>query len=389
MNAVELLTSKYRAEYVSPVLVLNEDRIIENIEQFRRALPRVAINYAVKANPHIEVIKTLMKNGCSFEVASAQEIELLQLADKQLQQEMSLAPFNFKRVLYSNPVRTLDAIMAATAAGIDWFVADSIGEIEKVYKINPAANIFIRLIVPNKDSSFPLLGKFGCTFSDATRMIEYCKEKQISLVGVCFHVGSQCPNIENWLYGIRLAKKVFREFRRYGIIESFLDIGGGFPTQHAVPVPSIEEIGEKINNELDDLPESMRIVAEPGRYIVSDAGHLLCQVVSKSVREGISWLYLDTGIFHGMIEPSVGDFKLVYITDYNNLSLEEYIIAGPTCDSLDIVTRSQMLPNMLKSGDFIVQKNVGAYTTAYGTHFNGFPPPKVVFLPISGSPALS
>ena len=381
MNADQLLFSSYTKNYTHPILLVNKQQIIDNYNRFKQAFPRVEVNYAVKANPDVNILATLMQVGSSFEVASQHEIFLLKQADKLNQIQNNQPEFDFSRVVYSNPVRPQRYVETAISHGINWFVVDSTCEIDKVMEIDPKANLYLRLIVPNNNSTFPLTGKFGVDVERATALIEYCAEKLAYLRGVTFHVGSQCPNPQNWLDGIALARQVFKQMRKFGYIETFLDLGGGYPIEHSISVPTIFELAEQINVELDQFPEDVRIIAEPGRYMISSAANMLCQVISRSVRDGKPWFYFDTGVFHGMLEPSTSEeYKPKYITNYGYDDLVESAIAGPTCDSLDIVTRTQMLPRKLQSGDFVVQKSVGSYTSSYGTNFNGFPPPEVVFI---------
>lgn len=378
MRPQDLLSSSYLDGYDRPLLIVDENTIKANVIAFNAAMPEIDINYAVKANPDVNVIRTLMKSGTSFEVASLAEIRILEEADYENQRE-GLIPFDFNRVLYSNPVRPEEYVIGALKAGVNWFVVDNIAEIEKVERNDRTANFYIRIIVSNENSTFPLTGKFGVTFDEAEVLIRYCAERKLNLKGVTFHVGSQCPNINNWVNGIKDAKKVFALMKHYGITPSFLDLGGGYPIQHCDPIPTIEEIGIKINEEIADL-QDFRIVAEPGRYMIATAGHMISRVISINSRSGKRWVYLNAGVFHGMIEPSIDDFKINYSTIHGSDEMVECAIAGPTCDSLDIVTKTQLLPKSLSVGDFLIQHNVGCYTTAYGTDFNGFPCPKMIFV---------
>lgn len=378
MNERELLASDFTKLYTSPVLVVSVNRIKENVERFHRAMPRVQINYAVKANPHISILSAIMGAGGSFEIASLKELNQLQVADS-LSQLNGYEPFDFSRVLYSNPVRPSRYIEEVVKHGITWFVVDNVEEANKLNDVLPNANVYIRVIVSNKDSFLPLTGKFGVDGTAARKLAAYCKGIGLRVRGLTFHVGSQCPNTQNWVNGINTAKEILKDFRKMKIEPDFLDIGGGFPVQHASPIPSIDEIGVEINKAIEGLPVDMRIVAEPGRFLVSDAGHLLCQVVSTTYRNNKQWVYLDVGIFHGLAEATVEDFKYVYATCFDDTLMLESVLAGPTCDSLDILKGEVTLP-ALEPGDFIVIKNAGAYTTSYGTEFNGFPSPHIAFV---------
>lgn len=386
MNAIELLNSKFRENYAGPVLVVNKKRVIENVQRFRAAMPNVDIHYAVKANPNVRILSTLIDQGISFDVASLNEIELLGesnlLASKDLE---------FGNILYSNPVRSSTITKAACAQNVVTFVIDSKEEVDRLAELSKSDDRicgYIRLVVSNDQSAFPLTGKFGVKPEHVETLIDYCNEKGVDLIGVSFHVGSQCSNVDNWVKGIRQAKIAFAYMIAVGMFPTMLNIGGGYPVQHTQSISTIEEIGAAIETEIADLIEiGYQVVAEPGRFIVSDAGHMLTQVISTKVAEDDQkWVFLDTGMFHGLIEASVGDFKYNYWTDksvdferdHHPSFFTKCVLAGPTCDSLDVVTRNQYFPHNLQSEDFVVVMNCGAYTTTYGTEFNGFPSPITV-----------
>ena len=190
-----------------------------------------------------------------------------------------------------------------------------------------------------------------------------------------FHVGSQCRNPENWRVGIQHAKRVFRKMRLAGLTPRLLNIGGGYPVRHVKPIPSIERIAEVVNHGIRDIPQSVRIMAEPGRFLVSDAGYFVCRVVGTATRGGKRWMYWDAGVFGGVIETTEG-LRYDIHTDRTGKVIP-WCIAGPTCDSVDVCMRDEMFPEDMQEGDFIYIANAGAYTTAYASNFNGFPLPDV------------
>jgi ornithine decarboxylase len=197
----------------------------------------------------------------------------------------------------------------------------------------------------------------------------------VDLAGVTFHVGSQCRNPQNWRVGIERAVKVFSDMREMGLNPRLLNIGGGYPVRHLKPIPSIEVIAEVINAAIADLPEEIQIIAEPGRYLVSDSAYFVCRVAGIATRNGKRWMYWDAGMFGGIIEVTEG---LAYeiLTDRTGNRVP-WSVAGPTCDSVDILMHDVMLPADIQEGDLIYIPNTGAYTTAYASNFNGFPLPDV------------
>jgi len=278
MEAYDLLTSSvFRDNYDGPVVVVDRQRIIDNIHRFQKALPGVEINYAVKSNPDPRILTTIMDEGASFEVASLKELELIKYAASQ--QLGYKAQHDPATVLYSNPVRPTRYIEGAiNHYKCNWFVVDNPEEVDKVMAVDPTANLYIRLVVCNKNSRFPLFGKFGVDWDGAQNLISHCWSRKANLRGITFHVGSQCLDADTWSNNIEQVKHAFSYMLRCGIKPDFLDLGGGFPVQHLEEIPTIDEIGASLMPHLKWF-EGCRIVAEPGRFLTSDAGHMLCQVV--------------------------------------------------------------------------------------------------------------
>jgi ornithine decarboxylase len=257
-------------------------------------------------------------------------------------------------------------------------VVDSVEEVRKVVQIKPDAKLYLRIDAPNVGSDWPLSGKFGAEPTEAEEIVKAAVEIGADLAGVTFHVGSQCRNPENWRVGIENAKRLFRSMRLQGLRPRLLNIGGGYPVQHTKPIPSIEEIGAVVNRGLEGLPAGTRVMAEPGRYLVSDSGWFVCRVVGTATRKGKRWVYLDAGMFGGIIETTEG-LQYDVVTERKG-ELIPWTVAGPTCDSVDVVMREQLLPADLRMDDFVYIPNAAAYTTAYASNFNGFPLPDVATL---------
>jgi ornithine decarboxylase len=351
----------------TPFLLLDLDLVRRKLRRFREAMPRVRIHYAIKANPHLDVLNAMIDEGASFEVASAGELEELL--------SLGATPAG---IHYNNPVKPPDHLQQAARAGVNWFAVDSVDELRKIAAVKPDAELCMRIETQNAGSDWPLTGKFGASLTEVSDMIGEALRLRADLAGVSFHVGSQCRNLENWRIGIENAKIVFNLMRKSGLAPRLLNIGGGFPVRHTKPIPSIEAIGESVNAAIADLPQQIRVMAEPGRYLISDCAWLVSRVVGTATRRGTRWVYLDTGIFHGLMEALEG---LEYeIRSERRGAPVPCTVAGPTCDSVDVVARDRMLPADLAAGDYVYVPNAGAYTTAYGTWFNGFPPPNTVVL---------
>jgi len=360
----EIARQAAKQKYTRPFLILDTAIVRAKAKRFRAAMPRVRPHYAVKANPDRRVLKVLAQEGCGFEIASTAELDLL----------VSLG-VNPAEVFFSNPVRSRDSIAYAAAKGVDWFVIDSLDEMRRVFEAKPNAKHYLRIATPNIGSDWPLSGKFGAGAGDAREIIAAAGKLGVDLAGITFHVGSQCRNPENWRVALEKARSLFDVMTKAGLKPRLLNIGGGYPVRHVRPIPSIEVIGQVVNEGLKAFPDDVQVIAEPGRYLVSDAGYFVCRVLGTASRAGKRWMHWDAGLFGGVIEASEG-LKYRIRTDRSGPDVA-WTVGGPTCDSVDIVMRDEPLPSDLQEGDFVYIRNAGAYTTAYASQFNGFPLPEV------------
>jgi len=360
----ETVRQAARKKYTRPFLILDTAIVRDKARRFRAAMPRVRPHYAVKANPDPRVLKILVEEGAGFEIASIAELDLL----------LSLG-VPAAEVFYSNPVKSRDSIAYAAGKGVEWFVLDSVDELKRVHSVKSDAKLYLRIATPNIGSDWPLSGKFGVGAAETREIIATAAKLGADLAGVTFHVGSQCRNPENWRVGIEKARAVFDAMTKAGLKPRLLDIGGGFPVRHVRPIPSIEVIGNVVNESLKAFPAEVQVIAEPGRYLVSDAGYFVCRVLGTASRGSKRWLHLDAGLFGGIIETTEG-LKYRIRTDRSGPDVT-WNVAGPTCDSVDVILRDEPLPSDLQEGDFFYLRNAGAYTTAYASEFNGFPLPEV------------
>ncbi len=360
----EIVRQAARQKYTRPFLILDTAIVRGKVRRFRAAMPRVRPHYAVKANPDRRVLKVLAQEGCGFEIASIAELDLL----------LALG-VPAAEVFYSNPIKSRESIAYAAAKGVEWFVVDSADELRRVFETRRDAKIYLRIATPNIGSDWPLSGKFGAGAGDARDIVSTAAKLGADLAGVTFHVGSQCRNPENWRVALEKARSLFDHMAKSGLRPRLLNIGGGFPVRHVRPIPSVEVIGAVVNEGLKAFGEEVQVIAEPGRYLVSDAGYFVCRVLGTATRAGKRWMHWDAGLFGGVIESSEG-LKYRVRTERSGPDVS-WTIGGPTCDSVDIVMRDEPLPSDLQEGDFVYIRNAGAYTTAYASQFNGFPLPEV------------
>jgi ornithine decarboxylase len=360
----EIARQAARQKYTRPFLIIDTAIVREKLRRLRAAMPRVCAHYAVKANPDRRLLKVLAQEGAGFEIASTAELDQLL--------SLGVSP---AEVFFSNPMRSRDADAYAAAKGVRWFVVDSVDELRRMHAVDPSACLYLRIATPNIGSDWPLSGKFGAGAAEVREIIATAAKLGADLGGVTFHAGSQCRNPENWRVGIEKARTLFDAMTKAGLKPRLLDIGGGFPVRHVKPIPSIEVIGAVVNEALQAFPDDVQVIAEPGRYLVSDAGYFVCRVLGTAMRAGKRWMHWDAGLFGGIIETTEG-LKYKIRTDRSGPDIA-WNVAGPTCDSVDVVMRDEPLPSDLQEGDFVYLRNAGAYTTAYASGFNGFALPEV------------
>ena len=362
----------------TPTLLLDLGVVAEDYRTLEGALPGAGIFYALKANPHLEIVRVLQALGCGFEVSSVGELKLL----------LDLG-VDGERIISSNPVKSPEFVRQASAAGVRHFAFDSAAELDKIAELAPEAELAVRLSVPNDSSEWPLDKKYGVEIGAAVRLLTDARDRGLRPHGLVFHVGSQCREVAGWVMALEKAKLLWDETARTGVELALLNVGGGIPVAYSRgDVPSPAAIGGAIVRTRDRLfPPGVETLLEPGRGVVGRAGTMVCSVIGVAEREDGRWVYLDTGIFHGLAEAMGG-------ISYRFLSLAEgpeepCTVAGPSCDSVDVVARDVMLPPV-RVGDRIVIPACGAYTTAYSSGFNGFSGPDTRVVPSLGdAPSVS
>ncbi len=365
-----------RANFDRPTLVLSLDAIAQQYRALVQGLGRAKIHYAVKANPEKAVIETLVKEGSRFDAASRAEIELC-LA-------MGARP---EHISFGNTVKRPADIAFAYRAGVRLFAADAEEELEKLAEHAPMAQVYIRLLVGATGADWPLSRKFGCSLDMALPLMARARELGLKPVGVSFHVGSQTRDANMWGATLEQVAAVWRDAQAQGYGLTVLNIGGGFPASYEYDVDRPTVYASRVMEQVDALfPDAKYVMAEPGRGMVAEAGMISAEVllVSRKSEDDLHrWVYLDIGKFSGLAETMDEAIRYQFVTNRDHQEMSPCILAGPSCDSADVLyeKRPVMLPVGLKSGDRIMIKACGAYTTTYATiGFNGFPPLDVVIL---------
>ncbi len=373
MNRSEL--ARIARRHGTPVVVIDHDVIRRNYASFRRSLPRIQAYYAVKANPAPEIVRTLYRAGASFDVASLPEFMLVYENVKRLPAR-ARQDFVWDKIVYANPIKPEETLRA-----LDRYrplvTYDNRAELRKIKAHAPHAGLALRLRVPNTGSVVELSSKFGCDPGEAVDLIEEAFRLGLVVEGLSFHVGSQCTNFENFVHALNMAAAVRREALARGHDIKILDIGGGFPVAYDRHVKPISELARVINAEIARLfPPDIEILAEPGRYLVATAATSVARVIGKAVRDGRVCYYIDDSVYH-TFSGLIFDHCPYHFKALKRGRTEISAVFGQTCDGLDTISRAEDLP-ALEIGDLVYSENIGAYSSASATWFNGFPPAKVV-----------
>lgn len=357
----------------TPCLVVDLDVVAQAYKLLRRYMPLAKIFYAVKANPAPEVVALLRDLESNFDVASRNEIDLCL--------ERGVAP---ERISFGNTIKKERDIAYAFGCGVTLYAFDSQAELEKLARAAPGSRVFCRILVDSVGAEWPLSRKFGCSPEMAVDLLRQAKGLGLDPYGVSFHVGSQQTKLDQWDSAIERAAKMFWALAEADVNLRMLNVGGGFPARYRGDVPAVVQYANAVMGAItrhfgNDLPE---IVVEPGRSVVGDAGVIQSEVVlisRKAANDEKRWVYLDVGKFNGLAETMDEAIKYRIKTPADGGPSGPVIIAGPTCDSADILyekTRYR-LPLDLKIGDKVEIHSTGAYTSSYASvNFNGFAPIK-------------
>lgn len=354
----------------TPLLLVSRASLRAQLERFRQALPRVEPFFAVKANSHPEIVKTMAAAGSGFDVASVAELDLVLSAGAKPE-----------RIIFANTVKPPEAVASAAQKGVDLMTFDSGYELDKIAEHAPASRVLVRIKVPNVGSIVELGLKFGVDPADATGLLIKAFKLGLKPAGVSFHVGSQCLRLENYIEALEIAAIIARDARLKQLPFEIVDIGGGFPIPHFDHEDDpFQRLAPVLSKEIDRLfDRSIRLIAEPGRFLVGPAATLVMRVIGKAIRENKLWYYLDDGLY-GSLSGQVFDHCKYQFKFLRGGPTQLSSLAGPTCDSFDIIARGEEMPEM-QVGDLVYVENIGAYSTASATSFNGMPMAKVVMAP--------
>lgn len=363
-------------QHGTPIYIVSRQKLIDNFRLLDNALPAVKLFYAVKANPHVEILETLAGIGAGFDVASKGEILSAVSAGANARDDL----------IFADTVKDPKHIAFAHGIGIDDFTYDNLSEIMQIARHAPGSKVLLRLAVSNKGSVAHLSKKFGAKVEEAIPLLLAARDQGLIPRGISFHVGSQCLDAARYVEALDSTKAIFEQAEKEGMHLEMIDIGGGFPVRYIDEEIDLDRMCRMIVDHYRNLfGDDVMLVAEPGRSVVGDAAILVTKVISESVREGRNWVYFDDGVYGSFLEILLYKMKFPMRTSTSG-KITKYVLAGPTCDSIDVFSRDEKgevceveLPEM-HVDDLLIAGSMGAYTYSESTRFNGFDPPKFVYI---------
>ena len=360
----------------SPCFIFSKDIVLKTFKEYQNYFPNSFVHFAMKSNSEPEILKLLMEEGSGFEVASKYELRMLKA--------IGVRP---ERIIFGASVKAADHIKEFHEYGVDRFAFDSVPEVEKIAAMAPGSRVYVRVSVNDDGSVFKFSEKFGTEKENIVPFLKLAKQLGLKPYGISFHVGSQAGNKMAWAHAINDIAPIIDELIAEGIHIEALDLGGGFPCNTYVSSSedfTLDEIASATLEAYEKLPIRPKILLEPGRGIIANAGVVVASVIAKIERRGGTWLFLDAGVYNAVFETMAYQCS----TRYRITSMEHahdsgemiYSIAGPTGDSPDIITHEAMLPRNIQVGDKVIIHDAGAYSTVCCSEFNGFPKPKVYYI---------
>ncbi len=356
------------ARYGSPLLVIDVERVRRQYRRLAAALPNVDLHYALKPLPHAAVIEALRGEGAFFDLATNGEVDLVR--------RLGVEP---EKCIHTHPIKREGDIRTALAFGVRTFVVDNPDELRKFVKFRQRATVLLRVSFRSPEAVCDLSRKFGCGPDAVPGLLALAAELNVPVAGLSFHVGSQAAGPAMHVRAIGVCRELMRSAAAVGFPLRTLDIGGGFPADYGTPLMPIEEFCAPVRTALAGLDAGVRVIAEPGRYIAAPSAVAVSSVMGRALRDGCWWYYLDDGLY-GCYSGQLYDHAVYPLeTLADDGPRHPSVLAGPTCDSIDVIREGLDLP-LLKMGDLVVGRAMGAYTWASASDFNFFPRAAVVAL---------
>jgi len=369
---------KLAQEHGTPLFIIDHDIIRQNYRAFKKHLPRVQAYYAIKANSNHEIIKTLFNEGASFDVASYNEFMQIYEYIKNFE-EKDKDFYIWDRIIFSNTIKDRDTLRKIRRYK-PLVTYDNKDELHKIKENCDTAGLVLRLKVPDTGSQVEMSSKFGAEPGDAHDLIKQAFDLGLVVEGLSFHVGSQCTNFDNYAAALQITSEIFHDARKKGYNLRIVDIGGGFPVPYDSQVPKFERLAEIINSECKRLfPQDVELIAEPGRFMVATSATLVSEIIGKARRDEKIFYHINDGVYH-TFSGVVYDHWIPNFQSAKRGKKEVCAVVGPTCDSFDKISLSEQLPGNLEIGDYLYTENIGAYSIASSTRFNGFEGAKILHI---------
>lgn len=366
---VELLAST--RSLATPFLWIDGRTIERNVRRLRQVFPGVEISYALKCNATPEVVDALRRLDVGFEVASSTEVE-----------QLMRAKVATDRMVCMHPVKSPAFLRQLHDVGVRVLAVDCREEVDKIAECAPQSRVVVRIKLPKGKSRVPLNDKFGCAPEESLALLRHIRSQGLFPAGITLHVGSQCESEATWCDALTLCGELCDAWSRDGQRVNIVSLGGGLPAPYQPSVLGLETISQILTRALSGNSgfSDCRVTMEPGRAVVASAGSLVASVIGVATRGQTRWVYLDAGVYHGLFEclPVAGGFTPPMAVEHPDRPCHRYRLGGPTCDSLDALPGTYLLPE-LSVGDRVAFGCAGGYSTVMATQFNGFPPPRTVF----------
>jgi ornithine decarboxylase len=350
------------ATFGSPLLIIDCERVRAQYRRLQKALPGVDLHYALKPLPHPAVVRTIAALGGWLDLATTGEVQLVS--------RLGIDP---ARCIHTHPIKRDKDIRNALFAGVKVLVADNPDEVRKFRRYRGEAELLLRVSFRSPGAVSDLSRKFGCDPEAALELARLAARLGIKVRGFSFHVGSQARDALKHVEAIEACVQLLKKARRekLGAFDT-LDIGGGFPIDYMQRVPDIGRFCAPIRKALAEVPRDVRVIAEPGRFIAGPAAMGVASVMGRAEREGLWWYYLDDGLYSSYSGQLFDHARYPLESLRQAADLRPSVLAGPTCDSIDVIAENIMLPK-LKTGDLVIGRAMGAYTWASASEFNFFP----------------
>lgn len=370
-DELELFDRKSLQELVeqneTPFMVLDLQEVETQYRALQKALPNVELFYAVKSLSHPDLIKRLKSLGCRFDLATSGEVNLVKGLG-----------VSGEHCIHTHPIKKDREIRDALDFNCTRFVVDNPDEVLKFVPYKDQVELMVRVSFRSQDAVVDLSRKFGCALEELPGLVDLAKENGLRVSGLSFHVGSQSLSPMAQVNAVSASIAAMKEMD--DVDWKWLDIGGSFPVAYQGPVMPIEDFCAPINEALAELPTAIQVFAEPGRFISAPSMIEVLSIVGKAKRGARTWYYLDDGVY-GAFSGQMFDHAVYPIAPLEPFDATgdfyPSVLAGPTCDSIDVIAEDIELPD-LQLGDIMIGKQMGAYTIASATEFNFYPKPKVI-----------